>query len=721
MLKKVAFSIVIIICLFLTLNIIDGLSIDKSQIDSSAYFDQRDSTVFIVNHPNNVDFKNDNIKTIDVNKDLFQSIKKDIPENCSVFLSQSRGLIVFEKSGNWNKASIKELFIDGKFKIEFTELRHFKYGPFLGFYSKNKLILHTKEITPKKCSDGFVIDKKAHYCKVTFDRKIPETRDFYKSGNKTICYNRLSAKSSNYANVNDKDVFSHFISDDFDSYTFYAKDFFANQDDSFRKSPLYPLTASGVLVLEEKGNMLAVVELKNGQKCNESLIESRDDIEQSGNYAYFPKLSFSEILDRTNNRGYYIADIDGYAIISKSKVFFDRVTTEIKLGNVLLKKKNKMDRLYNSLPQSVLHRKVSQDHEIAISKVGKVLVQTEIIDDQIESNTIENDSKDYFAMNPRERIESFYAYSGRGNTFLITASNKWMKYENGLSQWEKTFEKEVIKEPKLMEMSSNENQDISILFEDESLIVDKKGRILNRFNTSGGVHPIRMRLKNKVSFLIPNIDKMEVVDYDGKVMSTYSFSSNIVDMVLFKENGKKYVAVLCEKTLFIINLERKRTARKITLDEVYTLYQFQESSFIMNNDQSHIINLKGEKNAFSVPSGYSFKNAYQENDVVYLMFSKENEILVLNNKSQFQWKKTINCSSIDKIIITTLQSSHNNKIIMGILDGIENKILLLDSQGSSIDDVKRHGEKDLQITNYGNQGISITTFLGDYLIQYAKF
>ena len=84
----------------------------------------------------------------------------------------------------------------------------------------------------------------------------------------------------------------------------------------------------------------------------------------------------------------------------------------------------------------------------------------------------------------------------------------------------------------------------------------------------------------------------------------------------------------------------------------------------------------------------------------YLIFSKENEILVLNNKSQFQWKKTINCSSIDKIIITTLQSSHNNKIIMGILDGIENKILLLDSQGSSIDDVKRHGEKDLQITNY---------------------
>ena len=48
---------------------------------------------------------------------------------------------------------------------------------------------------------------------------------------------------------------------------------------------------------------------------------------------------------------------------------------------------------------------------------------------------------------------------------------------------------------------------------------------------------------------------------------------------------------------------------------------------------------------------------------------------------------------------------------------IKNKILLLNTQGSKIDDVKRHGEKDLQITDYGSRGISITTFLGNYLIQ----
>jgi hypothetical protein len=45
----------------------------------------------------------------------------------------------------------------------------------------------------------------------------------------------------------------------------------------------------------------------------------------------------------------------------------------------------------------------------------------------------------------------------------------------------------------------------------------------------------------------------------------------------------------------------------------------------------------------------------------------------------------------------------------------------LNEQGSTIDEIKRHGEKDLQITDYGNNGISVTTFLGNYLIQYAKF
>ena len=722
MLKKVSFFIIIIICLLFTINIVGKLSLENTQVEPSAYFDDRDSIVFIVNHPSGIDFKEDHITTLDCNKDLFQSIRKEIPENCSVYLSQKRGLMIFEAHGNWNKASIKELFINGQHKIQFTELRHFNYGSFSGFYSKNKLVIHVKEMTPAKCSNGFVIDKEANYCAVSFEKKKPLVKDFYKSKGNTISFTTIAGKAEKSKNIDDQEVFSHFISDNFNSYTFYEKEYFAELDQSFQLSPLYSLTASGLLILKNKGSTLAIIELKNGQKCTETLNETETIENSSGNYFYYKDLKISDVLDQKNKGGYYITDIDGFAIISKNKVFFDHVNTEIKLGNVLLKNKAKMDELYLGLPQKVLFRNVNSQIESAIAKVGKTIIEVEVRNDKINNSDIDNQSKDYFAMNPRERIESFYAYSGRGNTFLITANNKWIKYENGHSKWEKVFDKEVVREPKLMEMSSNENQDISILFEDESLIIDKGGRILNRFKTSGKVHPIRFKLKGKVSFLIPNIDRMEVVDYDGKILSTYSFSSSIIDMVLFKENGKKHVAVLCEKTFFIINLDRKRTARKVDLEESYDLYKFEENSFIMNSDRSNLVNLNGEKINYKVPNGFQFKTVYRENGAVFLVFSKDNELLVLNEKAQFQWKRSVNCSSIDKVVIPKLETSNNsNKIIIGILDGIENKILLLDSQGTALENVKRHGEKDLQITNYGNQGISITTFLGDYLIQYAKF
>ena len=78
----------------------------------------------------------------------------------------------------------------------------------------------------------------------------------------------------------------------------------------------------------------------------------------------------------------------------------------------------------------------------------------------------------------------------------------------------------------------------------------------------------------------------------------------------------------------------------------------------------------------------------------------------------------MNCVSIDKISIF---AKENRTIQIGVLDGIENKIVLLNPKDLTTENVKRHGEKNLQLTTYDHRGISITTFLGDILIQYTKF
>ena len=211
---------------------------------------------------------------------------------------------------------------------------------------------------------------------------------------------------------------------------------------------------------------------------------------------------------------YFVSDINDFAILSKDKSYFDQNLTEIKLGNVLIGNKKKLDVLYQNGPRKVIFREINSNSSKTISVAGTDLIETNIAYKKSINEDKEESSKDYFAMNTEERIASFYAYAGRGNTFLVTDSNTWIRFENGNRKWEKTFNKKVLKQPKLMEMSSNQYQDIAILFKDTLLIVDKEGRILNHFRTSGAVHPIRCRIKNKVSFF-KNGNNYMVIQLNG--------------------------------------------------------------------------------------------------------------------------------------------------------------------------------------------------------------
>ena len=718
MLKKVIFGSFLLFSIYSSISLVQELSSEKYDIGATSYFNQKDSTVYVIHGMRGIDFNPEVFMTLAENSDLIQSIKESIPEDCSIYFSKNRPVLIFESKSNWSKSSIKDLFINGKFKVQFTKLREFKYGSFVGEYSKNKVLVYSGK-KPNSFKTKFELDKKSNYSIVSLQNDLPCVHDYYLSREKSICYTKLKEESNPLMNQSDQEIFSSLIPQDFENYTFYEKEYLASIDSVYRNSILYDKTASGLLVLQKAETSLIVIDVKRGQ----NIIQDNESVSDSEiNFMKQKKSFFSWDEGHQSIPYYFMSDINDFAILSKDKSYFDQNLTEIKLGNVLLKNKEKLDGIYENTPKKVVFRNSNPRGVRTISKVRTSLIETNL---SYSQSTVPNGgkhSKNYFAMNTEERIVSFYAYAGRGNTFLVTDSNTWIKFENGIRKWDKTFNKKVLKRPKLMEMSSNQHQDVSILFKDTLLIIDKEGRILNYFKTSGAVHPIRCRIKSNVCFLIPNTNRMEVLDYDGKVLSTYSFSSDIKDMVIFNEKGKKHVAVLCDKMFFIINLNRKKTVRKTKLSGSYKLIKLSEKSVILNTLQSKIIDVLGNEINCAVPNGFEYKCSYRGQGSIHLLFAKDNVLLSIGEQGQYEWKKTIACSSIDKLVVHKTQSTRvGSGIILGVLDGIENKILLLNSMGSMMDDVKRHGEKDLQITDYGNRGISITTFLGNYLIQYAKF
>ena len=719
MLNKVVVLLFTVACSYGTYSIMEELTLKHKTHKTANYFSIEDETIYAINFPCTINPVNDSTQTIPLNSELINSLAPSIPENCSVYFSKRRGLVVFESTYDWTQIALKSLFTNGKHQVKFTGIRELSYGKFNGHYTKNILVLRAPEVSKKISLLSFNIDRKASRSRIEISEDGSKVTDYYEKTDGQISYSSNMTKGNLATNADDQSTFSQFIPSSFDAYTFFELNYLTAIDSVFDACVLSKWIETGLLILKKNDKSIFIMDMKQGQRAIDNLNEVLGIEDTDENFRYLKNFKLTQTDNETTSEGYFITDIQNFVVLSKDKTLFDELGAEISLGNSLNKNQKKSNRVFSGLPKNVLYRSYEVNNSSStISKAGEKWITTNYVREQDKLNIEEDQSKSYFSMNPSEKINSFYAYSGRGNTFLITASNKWIRFENGIRKWEKTFDKKVVAKPKLMEMSTEQNQDISILFEDEALIVDKDGRILNRFPTSGSVHPIRFKLRKKISFLIPNVNTMTVTDNDGQTLSTYSFSSRILDMVLFKENGRKYVGVLCEKMLFIIDLEQKRTKRKFPLEDKHSLLNFSEKSVIISSDKNQTIDLNGNRSSVESPEGFDFKTAYVNSNNLELLFTKGNEIISMNSAGQFIGKKSINCTSIDHVVV---YAKVNKPIQIGVLDGIENKIVLLSSNNFIELGEKRHGEKNLQLTTYDDRGISITTFLGDKLIQYTKF
>jgi hypothetical protein len=68
----------------------------------------------------------------------------------------------------------------------------------------------------------------------------------------------------------------------------------------------------------------------------------------------------------------------------------------------------------------------------------------------------------------------------------------------------------------------------------------------------------------------------------------------------------------------------------------------------------------------------------------------------------------------------SIKLSKNGSPLICVLDAIDNELYLMNQLGQAFDQNNRHGETKAQVSAFGTNAYSITTFLGSYLIQYTK-
>lgn len=110
-------------------------------------------------------------------------------------------------------------------------------------------------------------------------------------------------------------------------------------------------------------------------------------------------------------------------------------------------------------------------------------------------------------------------------------------------------------------------------------------------------------------------------------------------------------------------------------------------------------------------SNYTFQN------LPYMIFTKLNQCLKVKNDGANFWTKTFPVRVISAITIAKI----NDAVIFTTFDNVENNVFLYDHNGVVLDQIMRPANAPGQTTAFGNYGQSITTLLGNVLIQYPKY
>jgi hypothetical protein len=225
--------------------------------------------------------------------------------------------------------------------------------------------------------------------------------------------------------------------------------------------------------------------------------------------------------------------------------------------------------------------------------------------------------------------------------------------------------------------------------------------------------------KGKKEFICASSsNSVQLYSETGGLIKQFSLGSKVRQLQSYKQSGKAYVSILTDNQHQIIDVTKRKVALKQNADTTYVLVGNTSAAFAVKIEKNTatVLSLNGQKQ-FEVPSRVECIGSYMQAANQIIVFKRNSSLFAFNANGQRAWEKTL-----DAVEITQLSSFYglNNQSILSAIDAVGNQIYLLDDLGRDLDTEKRHGQQEVQLSSFGNNAYSITTFLGTYIIQYNK-
>ena len=707
----------IIFCLGLTAWI-SYVSYDLIRLDTSTNlrdcFSFEDELIVVAHNPKEINWEENNLEVLSTSLAIYNSIVPKINYESSIFLSSKRPVILIERKENWIKKEVEAIFSKGLMPLKFQGKMNFTFGKYKGIFLKNQLILFQGRLI-KSTESRFDVDKKASYSLIFLSEKMIKTSDVYKKGKGILKYTKTKFSKTKINSIDDSKLFAGILPREFNTYSFFSTSYLKETDREFKKSDFSKWVDKGLVFISNKNQNAVVFYFKEGQNPIQNINEKLNIDERNESSANFKNILFSSHLEQDTAIGFFIEEFNNFAVISTEKSYLDDIVSEINLGNSLSQDEKKMNLVYSELPIKVASRIVSNKVHKAVTIFYSSKIETEYLpSNQIDLQEQKND-KDYFTMNIGERVKDFVALDDRGNTAVLTESNKLIGYINGLRKWEKQLlNSNVI----LKDFTSDKNY-FSLLLNGECQIFDKNGRLIYRLMATNGIVPLKFSPKEEF-FTVNGPKNFSLLNNKGAIIKQFSTNDFIKQIGQYEVAKKIQIGILTQNMIYFLNPQSRSVTKKIPCDSSLQLFTNNSSLFYagITNNSLQIINEVAQSKIIKIKPNSSIIGHYFENNNLVLLIKNTNVLSAIDHNGILKWRKTMNLSEISS---SSVNSSKNGTILIGILDAIENKLYLLNSSGELIANQDLKGSEKIQITRFGENAFSISTILGNSVIQYTKF
>lgn len=678
-------------------------------------FGQEDGRVFILNRPLEIQVQSTDFQIQPRLSALYTLLKNRLNTEERMLVSERKAHIVLERNQPYDAVRIRELFQNENL-LEITT-KKFLWNEFTIERNKGVLQIYIAAERPITTSEKwYTFDKKSACSIVQFNPGSNIVTDFYQKGETITSYCRSPFLNTANKEVNDKVIYANRIPVFISSYQFMEREYASRHDPVFLESVALKWANQGLVYFEYKKRNFLLMDISVGKEPNLYLSEFLNPANESGrNYT---DIRLTQNFPNNPKAGFFMRIFDEHVLFAENEEALIDLEASLEIGQMLSLNKEKCAVIYNETPKKVCFRAWTSTNKIAKSAYNGSELTVEVKSTNSVSQPVASEKKSSnYSLD--SRALALQVHATKDLVFAISETNHVFGFGNGKNKFQLNLKENTKKD---LQWVDDNHDKLLITGLSNVHVVTENGQYSPGFPVS-----------------IPEGISSEVSSFQWKGKTNYLVANNSGFYVWLDEKGAKLgsgkmeisrlttkpIAWVSQKRLFfgfqgdgefsMIEAEKNKLLRNFPIPTgAHSCVLTNEIVFYAaENDDLYKYNQRGSKIKLASHPNMEWIKADKKMDGSFYV-KADKQLYHYSETGKMQHKIKPNSQSIESL---KWYEKTAKGTIIGLLDGMNNKIELYRVDGKSIPMDYNTGQNAFGITT--TNGLSkLYTISDKFIIHY---